>query len=99
MFICELARVTLDWFRSRPRRDAEMGVLGSVAQNLVSECRNDFQRSMFVLTSKEADLMRALQEEIERSHARLAVVQEFPLRSLGCEGPVERIYLKVFPGV
>lgn len=79
VFLCELAKVALDWFRSRPRRDAEMGILGSVAQNLVAECRNDFQRSIFVLTSKDADLMLALQAEVERTHARLAVTQELPL--------------------
>lgn len=79
VFLSELAKIALDWFRSKPRREAEIGALASVAQNLVFECRNDFQRSIFVLASKETDLMRELHAEIERSHARLAMIQELPL--------------------
>jgi hypothetical protein len=79
VFLSELAKVSLDWFRARPRREAETGVLGTLAENLVFECRNDFQRSLFVFTSNRADLMAALHDEIERSHARLSRVQELPL--------------------
>ena len=79
VFLSELAKVSLDWFRARPRREAENGVLGTLAESLVFECRNDFQRSLFVFTSNRADLMRTLHDEIERSHARLSRVQELPL--------------------
>lgn len=87
VFLCELARVGVDWFRSRPRREAEMGILASVAQNLVSECRNDFQRSIFVLTSASADLLKGLHAEIERWHAQLSVLRELahpPLPTVRC---------------
>src|SRR5262249_7080192 len=79
VFLSELAKGSLDWFRSRARRAVVGGVLGSLAESLVYECRNDFQRSLFVLASNRAELMRALHDEIDLSHARLSTVQKLPL--------------------
>ncbi|AKT40074.1 hypothetical protein [Chondromyces crocatus] len=79
VFLCEFAGVGLDWFRARPRKESEMGIVGSVGQNLVAECRGDFQRSIFLLTSASADLFMSLHQEIERWHARLSVCKELPL--------------------
>jgi hypothetical protein len=81
-FLCEFAQFDLATFRAHPDRHAlELAITRSLGQNLVRLCRNEFQRSLFILVSNRADLFQGIHEEIERSHAGLAILQELPLPS------------------
>lgn len=54
-------------------------VLSSVADQLVQDCRGVFERSIFLLLSKEEALLRQLKEHIDGSHEGLAMFLELPL--------------------
>jgi GTPase SAR1 family protein len=81
-FLCELAQFDLAMFRAHPDKQAlERAIMQSLGQNIIRLCRNEFQRSLFVLASNRTDLFERIHEEIERSHSGLAVLQELPIPS------------------
>lgn len=67
-----------DYLRLKADKKEEVA-LSAVAQQLVQDCRNDFQRCLFLLLSSQAGMMVHLKEHIEESHRDLATVIELPL--------------------
>ncbi|MGC4118132.1 MAG: hypothetical protein QM765_26995 [Myxococcales bacterium] len=57
----------------------ESVAISTVAQQLVQDCRGDFQRSLFLLLSNKPDMMRELKRELDESHRGLATLIELPL--------------------
>lgn len=64
----------------RLRADGKVpAALSSVAQQLVQDCRGDFQRSIFLLLSNNAEMMAQLKLHLDESHRGLATLLELPL--------------------
>ena len=70
-------------------RTAE-AVLPTVAERMVELCRSDFQSSVFVLLSVNADIIQGLHREIEKTHATLSQVIELPLPEAGTKEEIVR---------
>ncbi len=66
-------------------------VLESVAQRLVEDCREDFQRSLFVLLSNDEALLNALYQQLERWHEGLARTLLLPLPEPSLKEKIVRI--------
>lgn len=60
-------------------RQQESVALQQVAEQLVADCRGDFQRSIFLLFSNKGQMMNALLQHIEETHRGLATCLELPL--------------------
>lgn len=81
-FLCELAQYDLATFRANPdKQTLERAITQSLGQNFIRLCRNEFQRSLFIVASNRTDLFQRIHEEIEKSHSGLALLQELPLPS------------------
>lgn len=57
----------------------EAVALSSVAQQLVQDCRGDFQRSLFLLLSNNSDMMARLKSHLDESHLGLSTLLELPI--------------------
>jgi hypothetical protein len=79
VFMREWANLSPAEYLGFKERKAENVTLGSVAEKLVEDCREDFKRSIFLLLSNDAGKMDALKAAIDRHHERLAQVLELPL--------------------
>lgn len=79
VFMCEWAGLTQSEYLSLKNQNREDVVLDSVAEQLVADCRGNFQRSVFLLLSNKADTMTALRERIDSHHRDLAAILELPL--------------------
>lgn len=60
-------------------RQKESVALGQVAEQIVADCRGDFQRSIFLMLSNNGQMMQQLQQHIDQSHRGLATCLELPL--------------------
>lgn len=78
-FIREWAGLTQGEYLSLKADEKVAVALSSVAQQLVEDCRGDFKRSIFLLLSNNADLMRQLKVHLDESHAGLSTLLELPL--------------------
>ena len=80
--------------------------LSTVAQQLVQDCRGDFQRSLFLLLSNKPEFMKQLKSDLDESHRGLATLVELPLPQPRAQGgdrqdehqPAEPRELLVLPG-
>ena len=79
VFMREWAGLAQSEYLGFKERKADTVALTSVAERLVEDCRGDFQRSIFVLLSNDAERMHALKRSIDQSHAGLAKVLELPV--------------------
>ena len=79
VFIREWAELNQGEYLRLKADGKESVALSAVAQQLVQDCRGDFQRSIFLLLSNNADMMARLKEQIDESHRGLATRLELPL--------------------
>lgn len=79
IFLCEWAGLPPGDYLRLQAEGKESIVLESVAQQLVADCRGEFQRSLFVLLSNDQHLLERFHEELERSHAGLSKILRLPL--------------------
>jgi hypothetical protein len=81
-----------DYLRLKADKKEEVA-LSAVAQQLVQDCRNDFQRCIFLLLSSQAPMMNRLKEHIDESHRDLATVIGLPLPEASLKEEIVRTNL------
>lgn len=79
MFLREWAGLDPNGYMNLKVQGKEAVALGSVAQQLVEDCRGDFQRSIFLLLSNQGEMMHQLEVHLAESHRGLATRLELPL--------------------
>jgi hypothetical protein len=89
-FIREWAGLTQGEYLRLKADGKEAVALSSVAQQLVEDCRGDFQRSLFLLLSNNAELMGRLKDQLDESHRGLATLLELPIPQPGLKEEIVR---------
>ncbi|WP_224372932.1 hypothetical protein [Hyalangium versicolor] len=79
VFIREWAGLSQGEYLRLKADGKEAVALSSAAQQLVEDCRGDFQRSLFLLLSNNAEMMGRLKDHLDESHRGLATLLELPL--------------------
>lgn len=79
VFIREWAGLSQGEYLRLKADGKEAVALSSVAQQLVEDCRGDFQRSLFLLLSNNAEMMARLKDHLDESHRGLSAILELPL--------------------
>jgi hypothetical protein len=70
-FLREWAGLTQGEYLRLKADGKEAVALSSVAQQLVQDCRSDFQRSIFLLLSNNSEMMARLKDHLDESHRGL----------------------------
>lgn len=78
-FLREWAGLTQGEYLRLKADGKEAVALSSVAQQLVQDCRSDFQRSIFLLLSNNSEMMARLKDQLDESHRGLATLLELPI--------------------
>jgi hypothetical protein len=78
-FLREWAGLTQGEYLRLKADGKEAVALSSVAQQLVQDCRSDFQRSVFLLLSNNSEMMARLKDHLDESHRGLATLLELPI--------------------
>lgn len=79
VFLREWASLSQNDYLGFKVRKEDMVVLGSVAEQLVEDCRGVFQRSIFLLLSNDATRIQSLKAHVDQSHVGLARILDLPL--------------------
>ncbi len=89
-FLSQWAGLTAaEWLKLKVEDKTNM-LLDTVAERIVEVARGDFQRSIFVMLSNDAERLDALHTAIERVHAGLSERRELPLPRPGAKERIIR---------
>ncbi|NJK31439.1 MAG: hypothetical protein HC927_02910 [Deltaproteobacteria bacterium] len=95
VFLCEWGGISQSDYLRFQAEGNESVVLTPVAQRLVHDCREDFQRSLFVLLSYDLKLLEDLHSALEESHLGLSKILRLPLPEPELKEKIVRIKIGV----